>query len=67
MVKRTGFQPDANDLFRQQRDGDPNKLNWYGALARRSVRFLLKNANSNLKCFKLPLDRVIELGTRVEM
>ena len=29
--------------------------------------FLLKNANSNLKYFQLPLDRVIELGTQVEM
>ncbi|PTQ70532.1 potassium transporter Kup [Pseudomonas sp. GV071] len=29
--------------------------------------FLLKNANSNLKYFKLPLNRVIELGTQVEM
>jgi len=28
---------------------------------------LLKNANSNLKYFKLPLNRVIELGTQVEM
>ncbi|WP_159413034.1 potassium transporter Kup [Pseudomonas putida] len=29
--------------------------------------FLLKNANSTLKYFKLPLNRVIELGTQVEM
>jgi len=29
--------------------------------------FLLKNANSNLKYFKLPLNRVIELGTQLEM
>jgi KUP system potassium uptake protein len=29
--------------------------------------FMLKNANSNLKYFKLPLNRVIELGTQVEM
>ncbi|MGO0692199.1 potassium transporter Kup [Pseudomonas guariconensis] len=29
--------------------------------------FLLKNANSNLRYFKLPLNRVIELGTQVEM
>lgn len=28
---------------------------------------LLKNANGNLKYFKLPLNRVIELGTQVEM
>jgi KUP system potassium uptake protein len=28
---------------------------------------LLKNANSNLKYFKSPLNRVIELGTQVEM
>ncbi|MGX1125581.1 potassium transporter Kup [Pseudomonas sp. HLS-6 TE3448] len=29
--------------------------------------FLLKNANSNLRFFNLPLNRVIELGTQVEM
>ncbi len=29
--------------------------------------FLLKNANSNLKYFNLPLNRVIELGTQVEI
>lgn len=29
--------------------------------------FLLKNANSNLRYFKLPVNRVIELGTQVEM
>ncbi|NWA28167.1 potassium transporter Kup [Pseudomonas gingeri] len=29
--------------------------------------FLLRNANSNLKYFNLPLNRVIELGTQVEM
>nr|WP_103448278.1 potassium transporter Kup [Pseudomonas putida] len=29
--------------------------------------FLLKNANSTLRYFKLPLNRVIELGTQVEM
>ncbi|MDN7144183.1 potassium transporter Kup [Pseudomonas sp. JQ170] len=29
--------------------------------------FLLKNANSNLRYFNLPLNRVIELGTQVEM
>ncbi|MDO9320208.1 MAG: potassium transporter Kup [Pseudomonas sp.] len=28
--------------------------------------FMLKNANSNLRFFKLPLNRVIELGTQVE-
>lgn len=27
----------------------------------------LKNANSNLKYFKLPLNRVIELGTQMEI
>ncbi|MBJ9977783.1 potassium transporter Kup [Pseudomonas sp. S75] len=29
--------------------------------------FLLKNANGNLRFFKLPLNRVIELGTQVEI
>jgi KUP system potassium uptake protein len=29
--------------------------------------FLLKNANGNLRFFNLPLNRVIELGTQVEI
>ncbi|MCY1248046.1 Low affinity potassium transport system protein kup [compost metagenome] len=29
--------------------------------------FLLKNANGNLRYFNLPLNRVIELGTQVEI
>ena len=29
--------------------------------------FMLKNANGNLRFFNLPLNRVIELGTQVEM
>ena len=29
--------------------------------------FLLRNANSNLRFFRLPLNRVIELGTQVEI
>ena len=29
--------------------------------------FMLKNANSSLRFFNLPLNRVIELGTQVEI
>ena len=29
--------------------------------------FMLKNANGNLRFFRLPVNRVIELGTQVEM
>jgi KUP system potassium uptake protein len=29
--------------------------------------FMLQNANGNLRFFNLPLNRVIELGTQVEM
>ncbi len=29
--------------------------------------FLMKNANGNLRFFKLPVNRVIELGTQVEI
>nr|WP_314877354.1 potassium transporter Kup [uncultured Pseudomonas sp.] len=36
---------------------------WRGAL----FAFLLKNANGNLRFFNLPLNRVIELGTQVEI
>lgn len=36
---------------------------WRGAL----FAFLLKNANGTLRFFKLPLNRVIELGTQVEI
>jgi KUP system potassium uptake protein len=36
---------------------------WRGVL----FAFLLKNANGNLRFFNLPLNRVIELGTQVEI
>ncbi|MNY80606.1 potassium transport protein Kup [compost metagenome] len=36
---------------------------WRGTL----FAFLLKNANGNLRFFNLPLNRVIELGTQVEI
>ena len=36
---------------------------WRGNL----FAFLLKNANGNLRFFNLPLNRVIELGTQVEI
>ena len=40
---------------------------WPTVLVACLFAFLLKNANGNLRYFNLPLNRVIELGTQVEI
>lgn len=61
------FSPMRTTYFLSRETVVPTKrigmAKWRGHL----FAFLLKNANSNLKYFKLPLNRVIELGTQVEM
>nr|WP_302056324.1 potassium transporter Kup [Pseudomonas sp. SBB6] len=61
------FSPMATTYFLSRETVIPTKrigmARWREAL----FAFLLKNANSNLKYFNLPLNRVIELGTQVEM
>ncbi|TRX75666.1 potassium transporter Kup [Pseudomonas mangiferae] len=60
------FSPMRTTYFLSRETVIPTKrmgmARWREAL----FAFLLKNANSNLRYFKLPLNRVIELGTQVE-
>ncbi|MGF6590131.1 potassium transporter Kup [Pseudomonas sp. 2835] len=66
-LKELDFSPMATTYFLSRETVIPTKrigmARWREAL----FAFLLKNANSNLKYFNLPLNRVIELGTQVEM
>ncbi|MCY1484294.1 Low affinity potassium transport system protein kup [compost metagenome] len=61
------FSPMSTTYFLSRETVIPTKrigmARWREAL----FAFLLKNANSNLKFFNLPLNRVIELGTQVEI
>ncbi|AYF90469.1 potassium transporter Kup [Pseudomonas sp. DY-1] len=61
------FSPMSTTYFLSRETVIPTKrigmARWREAL----FAFLLKNANSNLKYFNLPLNRVIELGTQVEI
>ncbi|MGE8391880.1 potassium transporter Kup [Pseudomonas sp. BIGb0427] len=66
-LKELDFSPMATTYFLSRETVIPTRrigmARWREAL----FAFLLKNANSNLKYFNLPLNRVIELGTQVEM
>ncbi|WP_342243168.1 potassium transporter Kup [Pseudomonas sp. OTU5201] len=61
------FSPMSTTWFLSRETVIPTKrigmARWREAL----FAFLLKNANSNLRYFNLPLNRVIELGTQVEI
>ncbi|WP_433887250.1 potassium transporter Kup [Pseudomonas vranovensis] len=66
-LKELDFSPMGTTYFLSRETVIPTRrigmARWREAL----FAFLLKNANSNLKYFNLPLNRVIELGTQVEM
>ncbi|MFQ6572506.1 potassium transporter Kup [Pseudomonas sp. UM16] len=61
------FSPMRTTFFLSRETVIPSRLvgmaHWRAML----FAFLLKNANGNLRFFKLPLNRVIELGTQVEI
>ncbi|MBP0938797.1 potassium transporter Kup [Pseudomonas alliivorans] len=61
------FSPMRTTYFLSRETVIPSKMvgmaRWREAL----FAFMLKNANGNLRFFKLPFNRVIELGTQVEM
>ncbi|MGE8395795.1 MAG: potassium transporter Kup [Pseudomonas sp.] len=61
------FSPMRTTYFLSRETVIPSRLvgmsRWRGLL----FAFLLKNANGNLRFFNLPLNRVIELGTQVEI
>ncbi|GLZ88197.1 putative potassium transport system protein kup [Metapseudomonas resinovorans] len=66
-LNELNFSPMSTTYFLSRETVIPTKrigmARWREAL----FAFLLKNANSNLKYFNLPLNRVIELGTQVEI
>ncbi|RWU18805.1 potassium transporter Kup [Pseudomonas alkylphenolica] len=61
------FSPMVTTFFLSRETVIPTKRIGMARWREGLFAFLLKNANSNLKYFKLPLNRVIELGTQVEM
>jgi KUP system potassium uptake protein len=59
------FSPMRTTYFLSRETVVPSKM--VGMARWREAFFMLKNANGNLRFFKLPFNRVIELGTQVEM
>lgn len=61
------FSPMRTTYFLSRETVIPSKRLGMARWRETLFAFLLKNANSNLRFFKLPLNRVIELGTQVEI
>ncbi|MCY1437447.1 Low affinity potassium transport system protein kup [compost metagenome] len=66
-VPTLDFSPMGTTYFLSRETVIPTKRIGMARWREGLFAFLLKNANSNLKYFNLPLNRVIELGTQVEM
>ncbi|MCJ1887761.1 potassium transporter Kup [Pseudomonas sp. LA21] len=61
------FSPMRTTYFLSRETVIPSKLIGMARWREGLFAFLLKNANGNLRYFNLPLNRVIELGTQVEI
>jgi len=61
------FSPMRTTYFLSRETVIPSKLAGMARWREQLFAFMLKNANGNLRFFKLPVNRVIELGTQVEM
>jgi KUP system potassium uptake protein len=61
------FSPMRTTYFLSRETVIASKLEGMARWREALFAFMLKNANSNLRFFNLPLNRVIELGTQVEM
>jgi KUP system potassium uptake protein len=61
------FSPMRTTYFLSRETVIPSKLVGMARWREQLFAFMLKNANGNLRFFKLPVNRVIELGTQVEM
>ena len=61
------FSPMRTTYFLSRETVIPSKLEGMARWREVLFAFMLKNANGNLKFFRLPFNRVIELGTQVEM
>ncbi|AYC32140.1 potassium transporter Kup [Pseudomonas cavernae] len=61
------FSPMRTTYFLSRETVIPSKVVGMARWRESLFAFLLKNANGNLRYFNLPLNRVIELGTQVEI
>lgn len=61
------FSPMRTTYFLSRETVIASKLEGMARWREGLFAFMLKNANGNLRFFKLPVNRVIELGTQVEM
>lgn len=61
------FSPMRTTYFLSRETVIASKLVGMARWREQLFAFMLKNANGNLRFFKLPVNRVIELGTQVEM
>lgn len=61
------FSPMRTTYFLSRETVIPSNMEGMARWRRVLFAFMLKNANGNLKFFRLPFNRVIELGTQVEM
>lgn len=61
------FTPMRTTYFLSRETVIPSRLPGMARWREGLFAFMLKNANGNLRFFRLPLNRVIELGTQVEM
>ncbi|WOK30835.1 potassium transporter Kup [Pseudomonas syringae] len=61
------FSPMRTTYFLSRETVIPSKIDGMARWREALFAFMLKNANGNLRFFKLPFNRVIELGTQVEM
>lgn len=66
-LSKLDFSPMRTTYFLSRETVIPTKRIGMARWREGLFAFLLRNANSNLKYFNLPLNRVIELGTQVEM
>ncbi|UZJ59486.1 potassium transporter Kup [Pseudomonas sp. KU26590] len=66
-LKELDFSPMRTTYFLSRETVVSSKLEGMARWREGLFAFMLKNANGNLRFFKLPFNRVIELGTQVEM
>ncbi len=66
-LQELDFSPMRTTYFLSRETVIPSKMEGMARWREALFAFMLKNANGNLRFFKLPFNRVIELGTQVEM
>jgi KUP system potassium uptake protein len=66
-LEELDFSPMRTTYFLSRETVIASKLEGMARWREALFAFMLKNANGNLRFFNLPLNRVIELGTQVEM